>query len=139
MMIRTNFLVEQSMQKTSLHLPRLMMTMILILDIAEKYNLPFPAVSPILWMPVMPVMVLNVIMMAAVPLPLRITRPQLSNFTFVGPNNATGTASNHNYANRWRRRAQFVLRNSILVGYQKGGFAVESKGAHGMIISLRCF
>ena len=57
------------------------------------------------------------------------TRPQLSNFTFVGPNNASGTASNHNYANRWRRRTQFVLRNSILVGYQKGGFAVESKGA----------
>ena len=57
------------------------------------------------------------------------TRPQLSNFTFVGPNNATGTAANHNYANRWRRRTQFVLRNSILVGYQKGGFAVESKGA----------
>jgi len=57
------------------------------------------------------------------------TRPQLSNFTFVGPNNAAGTASNHNYANRWRRRAQFVLRNSILVGYQKGGFAVESKGS----------
>ena len=57
------------------------------------------------------------------------TRPQLSNFTFVGPNNAAGTASNHNYANRWRRRTQFVLRNSILVGYQKGGFAVESKGA----------
>ena len=53
----------------------------------------------------------------------------MSNFTFVGPNNAAGTASNHNYANRWRRRAQFVLRNSILVGYQKGGFAVESKGA----------
>lgn len=57
------------------------------------------------------------------------TRPQLSNFTFVGPNNATGTASNHNYANRWRRRSQFVLRNSILVGYQKGGFAIESKGS----------
>lgn len=57
------------------------------------------------------------------------TRPQLSNFTFVGPNNAAGTASNHNYANRWRRRTQFVLRNSILVGYQKGGFAIESKGS----------
>src|SRR3990170_3400708 len=57
------------------------------------------------------------------------TRPQLSNFTFVGPNSATGTASNHNYANRWRRRAQFVLRNSILVGYQKAGLAVESKGS----------
>lgn len=57
-----------------------------------------------------------------------ITRPQLSNFTFIGPNNATGTASNHNYANRWRRRAQFVLRNSILMGYQKGGFGLESDG-----------
>jgi hypothetical protein len=57
------------------------------------------------------------------------TRPQLSNFTFVGPNNATGTASNHNFANRWRRRTQFVLRNSILVGYQKGGFSIESTGS----------
>lgn len=57
------------------------------------------------------------------------TRPQLSNFTFIGPNNATGTASNQNYANRWRRRTQFVLRNSILAGYQKGGFVIESKGA----------
>ncbi len=56
------------------------------------------------------------------------TRPQLSNFTFVGPNNATGTASNHNYATRWRRRSQFVLRNSILLGYQKGGFGLESDG-----------
>jgi hypothetical protein len=54
------------------------------------------------------------------------TRPQLSNFTFVGPNNATGTATNHNLANRWRRRSQFVLRNSILMGYQKGGFGLES-------------
>lgn len=57
------------------------------------------------------------------------TRPQLSNFTFVGPNGATGTASNHNFANRWRRRTQFVLRNSILVGYQKGGFSIESTGS----------
>jgi hypothetical protein len=57
------------------------------------------------------------------------TRPQLSNFTFVGPNAAPGTATNHNYANRWRRRSQFVLRNSVLMGYQKGGFVIESKGA----------
>lgn len=54
------------------------------------------------------------------------TRPQLSNFTFVGPNNAAGTAANHNFGNRWRRRAQFVLRNSIIVGWQKGGFSIES-------------
>ncbi len=56
------------------------------------------------------------------------TRPQLSNFTFVGPNDAAGTASNHNLANRWRRRVQFVLRNSIIMGYQKGGFGLESDG-----------
>jgi hypothetical protein len=55
-----------------------------------------------------------------------ITRPQLSNFTFVGPNNATGTAANHNFGNRWRRATQFVLRNSIMIGWQKGGFSMES-------------
>ena len=54
------------------------------------------------------------------------TRPQLSNFTFVGPNNATGTAANHNFGNRWRRSTQFVLRNSIMIGWQKGGFSLES-------------
>jgi molybdopterin-binding protein len=56
------------------------------------------------------------------------TKPQLSNFTFVGPNNATGTASNHNFSNRWRRRTQFILRNSILMGHPKAGFALESDG-----------
>ena len=55
-----------------------------------------------------------------------VTRPQLSNFTFVGPNNATGTAANHNFGNRWRRATQFVLRNSIMIGWQKGGFSLES-------------
>lgn len=53
------------------------------------------------------------------------TRPVLSNLTLVGPNNASGTAANHNFANRWRRNTRFVLRNSILVGYQKGGFSIE--------------
>lgn len=57
------------------------------------------------------------------------TRPQLSNFTFVGPNNATGTAANHNFGNRWRRRTQFVLRNSIIMGWQKAGFSIESAGS----------
>ena len=55
-----------------------------------------------------------------------VTRPQLSNFTFVGPNNATGTAANHNFGNRWRRGTQFVLRNSIMIGWQKAGFSMES-------------
>jgi hypothetical protein len=54
------------------------------------------------------------------------TRPQLSNFTFVGPNNATGTAANHNFGNRWRRSTQFLLRNSIMIGWQKAGFSMES-------------
>jgi len=54
------------------------------------------------------------------------TRPQLSNFTLVGPNNAPGTAANHNYGNRWRRSTQFILRNSIMIGWQKAGFSMES-------------
>lgn len=56
------------------------------------------------------------------------TRPTLSNFTFVGPNNAAGTAANHNYGNRWRRSVRFILRNSIMMGWQKGGFSIESDG-----------
>jgi hypothetical protein len=54
------------------------------------------------------------------------TRPQLSNFTFIGPNNTAGTAANHNFSNRWRRAAQFVLRNSILMGHPDAGFSLES-------------
>lgn len=54
------------------------------------------------------------------------TRPQLSNFTIVGANNATGTAANHNFGNRWRRSTQFVLRNSIVIGWPKGGLSFES-------------
>lgn len=54
------------------------------------------------------------------------TRPQLSNFTLIGPNNVSGTAANHNFGNRWRRATQFVLRNSVLIGWQKGGFSLES-------------
>lgn len=54
------------------------------------------------------------------------TRPVLSNFTFVGPNGRANTQANHNYANRWRRSAQFVLRNSVMIGHQKGGFSIES-------------
>jgi len=54
------------------------------------------------------------------------TRPQLSNFTIVGPNGDPATAANHNYSNRWRRATQFVLRNSILVGHPKAGISLES-------------
>ncbi len=55
-----------------------------------------------------------------------ITRPVLSNFTIVGPNNAAGTAGFHNYGNRWRRGTKFVFNNSIIIGAQKGGFSIES-------------
>ena len=54
------------------------------------------------------------------------TRPQLSNFTFIGPYDTTGSASTHNLSNRWRRAVRFVLRNSLLIGHRKGGFSIES-------------
>ena len=54
------------------------------------------------------------------------TRPQLSNFTFVGPNGAAGTLANHNFTTRFRRSTHFSLTNSILIGYQKAGFQFES-------------
>lgn len=53
------------------------------------------------------------------------TRPQLSNFTIIGPNSATA-AANHNYSNRWRRATQFVIRNSILMGHPDAGFSMET-------------
>jgi len=54
------------------------------------------------------------------------TKPQLSNFTIIGPNDASGTVANHNFSNRWRRATQFVLRNSILMGHPDAGFSTES-------------
>lgn len=54
------------------------------------------------------------------------THPVLSNITWIGPNNASGTAANHNFGNRWRRAAQFEVHNSILLGWQKAGFSIES-------------
>jgi hypothetical protein len=54
------------------------------------------------------------------------TRAVLSNFTFVGPNNAAGTAANHNFANRFRRNSRFSVANSILLGYMDAGLSVES-------------
>jgi hypothetical protein len=54
------------------------------------------------------------------------THPHLSNFTFVGPNARANTQANHNFANRWRRSAHFTLRNSVMIGHQKGGISLES-------------
>lgn len=53
------------------------------------------------------------------------TRPQLSNFTIIGPNSPTA-AANHNYSLRFRRSTQFVFRNSIVMGHPDAGFSVES-------------
>lgn len=54
------------------------------------------------------------------------TRPDLSNFTFIGPNNAAGTLPNHAYNTKFRRSTTFSLRNSILLSYQQAGFEFES-------------
>ena len=56
------------------------------------------------------------------------TKPQLSNFTIIGPNSASASL-NHNFSNRWRRATQFVLRNSILMGHPDAGFSMESDAA----------
>lgn len=58
------------------------------------------------------------------------TKPVLSNFTWVGPNNqnaSNGTVlNNHNFNMRWRRSARFEVHNSILMAYNKAGFSIES-------------
>lgn len=54
------------------------------------------------------------------------THPKLTNFTFVGPNGAANTGANHNFGNRWRRAVRFSLDKSIIIGFQKGGFSMES-------------
>lgn len=53
-----------------------------------------------------------------------ITFPVLSNFTAVGPNNATGTKADYGYGMRWRRGSKFILANSIVMGGQKAGLAI---------------
>jgi hypothetical protein len=57
------------------------------------------------------------------------THPVLSNFTWIGPNNASGTKTNHNFGNRWRRAVQFEVYNSVMLGWQKAGFSIESTEA----------
>jgi hypothetical protein len=55
-----------------------------------------------------------------------ITKPQLSNFTFIGPYDTTGSSALHGYSNRWRRSTRFVLANSLLIGHRLAGFSIES-------------
>lgn len=54
-----------------------------------------------------------------------ITAPVMSNFTAIGPNNATGTSTDYGWGMRWRRGAKFILANSIVIGSQKGGMRLQ--------------
>ena len=54
------------------------------------------------------------------------TKPVLSNITWVGPNGDPNTQANLNFANRWRRAVRFEIHNSIMMGFPKGGFSMES-------------
>jgi hypothetical protein len=54
------------------------------------------------------------------------TRPVLSNITWIGPNGDAATQANLNFANRWRRAVRFEVRNSIMMGFPRGGLSLES-------------
>lgn len=53
------------------------------------------------------------------------THPKLDNMILVGPFDVA-SLTNHNLGLRWRRATQFTMTNSKIVGYQKGGFSMES-------------
>ncbi len=54
------------------------------------------------------------------------TKPILSNVTWIGPNGDPNTNSQLNFANRWRRAVRFEVHNSVMMGFPKGGFSMES-------------
>ncbi|NCD68416.1 hypothetical protein [Mucilaginibacter agri] len=55
-----------------------------------------------------------------------VTSPTMSNFTAIGPNNATGTSTDYGYGMRWRRGSKFILANSIVMGGQKAGLDIDN-------------
>jgi hypothetical protein len=55
-----------------------------------------------------------------------ITSPVLSNFTVIGPNNASGTSADYGWSMRWRRGCKFILGNSVVLGGQSGGLRLEN-------------
>lgn len=55
-----------------------------------------------------------------------ITKPILSNFTFVGTNGNDEATSTNNFAARFRRGTRFALHNSVMLGYKLAGFSIES-------------
>lgn len=54
-----------------------------------------------------------------------VTAPTMSNFTVIGPNNASGVSADYGWNMRWRRGTKFVLANSIVLGGQKGGLRLQ--------------
>ncbi len=57
-----------------------------------------------------------------------LTRPVLSNFTLIGPNTATPAKGVIGFGNRFRRNTSFVFNNSVIMGWPKAGFSIESSG-----------
>jgi hypothetical protein len=55
-----------------------------------------------------------------------VTSPVLSNFTAIGPNNATGVSADYGYGIRWRRGAKVNLANAIVIGGQKAGLDIDN-------------
>ena len=53
------------------------------------------------------------------------THPKLYNMILVGPNTSS-SLSNHNLGLRFRRSAQFTMKNSVVWGWMKGGLSLES-------------
>ena len=53
------------------------------------------------------------------------THPKLFNMILIGPNTSSALA-NHNVGLRFRRATQFTMKNSIVVGWMKGGLSLES-------------
>ncbi|TKB98792.1 cell shape-determining protein MreB [Pedobacter cryophilus] len=56
-----------------------------------------------------------------------LTRPVLSNFTFLGSNGASNEAAQQHFANRFRRATQFVVVNSLYGGFKEAGVSMESE------------
>ena len=53
------------------------------------------------------------------------THPKLFNMILIGPNVSSALA-NHNLGLRFRRATQFTMKNSVVVGWMKGGLSLES-------------
>lgn len=53
------------------------------------------------------------------------THPKLDGMILIGPFDVS-SLPNHNLGLRWRRATQFTITNSKILGWQKGGFSIES-------------